>query len=130
MALGMAVMGLGTVVLGLLTNFPVYLGLMAIMGISMPMYNTPAVVVLQTSVDPGFLGRVMSFFTMTSGAFVPLGMVIFGPMADTVSIDTLLVFTGIGMTLMLIPVVCSRELRAVSLPKSEAVVSDAQVNTD
>jgi DHA3 family macrolide efflux protein-like MFS transporter len=111
MALSCALCGILSVGLGLAPNFWLYLVIMAILGISMPLYNAPSMVILQTTVEPVFMGRVMSVFTMVSSTMMPLGMVVFGPIADTVSIEMLLVVTGIIVALLSIPAVASKTLR-------------------
>jgi DHA3 family macrolide efflux protein-like MFS transporter len=67
-------------------------------------------VLLQTTVEAAFMGRVLSVFTMVSSTMMPLGMVVFGPVADIVSIDTLLVGTGIVAALLCIPMMTSKTL--------------------
>ncbi|MDR1263226.1 MAG: MFS transporter [Oscillospiraceae bacterium] len=116
-ALACCVFGVCAVGLGVTENFPVYLALMAGIGISMPLCNTPTTVMLQTLVDPAVLGRVFSFFMMISGTTIPLGMLIFGPLSDRVTIDAILIGTGIGIAMLLIPLLCSKALRAVAYAK-------------
>jgi DHA3 family macrolide efflux protein-like MFS transporter len=41
---------------------------------------------------------------------MPLGMVVFGPIADTVSINILLIGTGIVVALLCIPMITSKTL--------------------
>ncbi len=103
--------GLLFVGLGLCGNFPVYLIIMALVGVAMPLYDTPAMVLLQTTVEPAFLGRVFSVFTMISSVMMPLGMVVFGPLADIVSIDLLLIVTGLAAALLAIIMSTSKTLR-------------------
>jgi DHA3 family macrolide efflux protein-like MFS transporter len=97
--------------LGLAPYFWLYLAIMAILGVSLPLWNAPFMVLLQTTVDPAFMGRVFSVFTMISSVMMPLGMVVFGPLSDTVSIDLLLVGTGIIVALLTIPLIISKTLR-------------------
>jgi DHA3 family macrolide efflux protein-like MFS transporter len=66
---------------------------------------------MQTKVDPAFMGRVLSVFTMTGSVMMPIGMLLFGPLADIVSIDLLLIITGILLVLVGIPFLTSRQLR-------------------
>ncbi|MDR0396209.1 MAG: MFS transporter [Oscillospiraceae bacterium] len=121
MAVADALFGGCTIMLGVTGNFVFYLTMMAVIGISMPLYNTPSAVMIQTNVEPSMLGRVFSFFMMISGAAMPLGMVFFGPLSDRVSIDSLLIATGIGIIALLIPILCSKSLRAVAIaPASQA----------
>lgn len=87
--------GLGTVLLGIVPVFWIYLIVMAVVGVVMPMFNTPATVLLQEKVEPDYLGRVFGVLTMISTSVMPLGMIIFGPLADIVAIEWLLIGTGI-----------------------------------
>ncbi|MDR0407771.1 MAG: MFS transporter [Campylobacteraceae bacterium] len=111
MTLSCALTGLLTVGLGLAPNFSIYLAIMGIMGISLPLWNAPFMTLLQTTVDAAFMGRVMSVFTMVSSTMMPLGMIVFGPIADTVSIEMLLIGTGVVITLLCVPMITSKTLR-------------------
>jgi DHA3 family macrolide efflux protein-like MFS transporter len=111
MALSCALGGLLTIGLGLAPDFLPYLVIMAVLGISLPLYNAPSMALLQTTVDATFMGRVLSVFTMAASTMMPLGMVVFGPVADTVSIETLLIGTGVVVALLCVPMVASRALR-------------------
>ena len=111
MALAVALYGLGVIGLGLVNNFFVYIGIFAGIGIAMPLFNTPIVVLFQSTVDSAFMGRVFSVFTMASSVLMPLAMLAFGPVSDTVAIDVLLIGTGIVITILCIPFVASKTLR-------------------
>ncbi|MDR2428850.1 MAG: MFS transporter [Candidatus Margulisbacteria bacterium] len=112
MALSCAVFGVLTIGLGLAGNFSLYVAFMTAMGLVTPLYNTPAMVLLQTNVETVYMGRVMSVFMMLGGALMPLGMLFFGPFADIVKIDFLLIATGLVITLLAIPYLASKKLRA------------------
>jgi DHA3 family macrolide efflux protein-like MFS transporter len=111
MGLSVVLCGLLAIALGLSPNFALYLAIVAALGIALPLWNAPSVTLLQTKVEPEFMGRVMSVFTMAASTMMPLGMVVFGPVADTISIDTLLIATGAAVTLLAIPMVGSKVLR-------------------
>jgi len=111
MALSCALCGLFDIALGLIPSFWPYIAVMALIGIALPLYNAPSMALMQATVDPAFMGRVLSVFTMATGAMMPVGMLLFGPLADAVSIDTLLVITGLPTALLCIPMVASRGLR-------------------
>ena len=100
MALSGLVMGICTILLGLMPDFRVYLVPMAVFGIAMPFYNTAATVLLQEHVEPDYLGRVFSLFTMLATSAMPLGMLVFGPLADVITVEVLLV---VSSALMVIP---------------------------
>ncbi|GMO62184.1 MAG: MFS transporter [Treponemataceae bacterium] len=109
--------GMGVVLLGLVANFWVYLAVFAFIGITMPLFNTPATVLIQTTVDPAYMGRVFSVIGMISSVMMPTGMLIFGPIADTVSIDILLIGTGAALMLLAIPFVASKTLRKIGMSR-------------
>jgi DHA3 family macrolide efflux protein-like MFS transporter len=111
LSLACVLFGLETIGLGVTGVFPIYIGIMAVMGVTMPLYNAPAMGLLQSTVDPAFMGRVFSVMTMLNSALMPLGMLLFGPAADRVSIDLLLVGTGAVMALLGIPFAVSKALR-------------------
>ncbi|MDR1257784.1 MAG: MFS transporter [Tannerellaceae bacterium] len=111
MSLSCALCGLLAVGLGIAPYFGLYLVIMATMGLSFPLWNTPFMVLLQTTVEQAFMGRVFSVFSMVSSTMMPLGMLVFGPVADSVSINVLLIGTGIIITLLTIPLMSSKTLR-------------------
>jgi DHA3 family macrolide efflux protein-like MFS transporter len=80
--------------LGLTNNFWVYLGIMTLSGLPMPMFNVPVTTMLQERVAPDMQGRVFGVMGLITSAVMPVGMVIFGPLADYVSIELLLVISG------------------------------------
>ncbi|MDR2477376.1 MAG: MFS transporter [Treponema sp.] len=116
MALATALFGIEAVALGFLTNFWLYLAVMAIMGMTMPLYNTPSMVLLQSKIESAYMGRVFGVFGMVSSLMMPAGMLIFGPLSDKVSIDLLLIVTGIVIFLLSIPFITSKVLREAGRP--------------
>ena len=94
MTLSCLVFGATTVALGVIPVFWLYLLVMAIVGIAMPIFNTPAMVLLQEKVEPDYLGRVFGIFGMITSSMMPLGMLVFGPLADIVRVEWLLIGTG------------------------------------
>lgn len=118
------IMAVCTVLLGLMPNFWVYLIPMGLFGIAMPYYNTGATVLLQEHVEPDYLGRVFSVFTMLMTSAMPLGMLIFGPLAEVVSIEVLLIGTGVAMALQLGWVLTNKRLLAAGLPPQKVEIAD------
>jgi len=99
MAAGMALFGAFTIGLGAAPVFPVYIAFMAAAGLTMPMFNTTSYTLLQEKVEGEYLGRVFGVMSMLSGSMMPIGMLIFGPVADVVAIEWLLIGTGAFMLL-------------------------------
>ena len=100
MAIAGILMGLTTFSLGLGIPFWVYSIVMVLCGVSMPLINAPAVTLLQEQVEPQYMGRVFGIMTMITTSMMPLGMVIFGPLADRISVDSILIGTGIAIMLI------------------------------
>lgn len=94
------VIGVFTAALGITSLFWVYLIFMGIIGISIPAFNTPATVLLQQKVEPDYLGRVFGVLGMISSIMMPAGMLIFGPLADIVKIEWLLIITGFALVIL------------------------------
>jgi DHA3 family macrolide efflux protein-like MFS transporter len=83
-----------TFALGVVPVFWFYLCFVAFTGVAIPLFNTPFTVLLQQKVEADFLGRVFGVFGMIS-SMAPAGMLLFGPIADVVRIEWLLIATGL-----------------------------------
>lgn len=86
--------GIGTLALGVVPVFWIYLIVMTMVGAMMPLFNTPSTVMLQEKVEGDYLGRVFGILTMISSVMMPMGMLVFGPIADVIPIEWLLIGTG------------------------------------
>ena len=95
MTLSMFVTGACTFALGVIPVFWIYLTFMGLVGIAMPIFNTPSTVLIQEKVEADFLGRIFGVFGMIASSMMPLGMLLFGPLADIIRIEWLLIGTGI-----------------------------------
>lgn len=114
--LGVFLFGTCTILLGVVPFFWLYVLVMAITGIAMPIFNTPANVMLQEKVEESYLGRVFGVMSMITTSMMPLGMLIFGPIADFVEIEWLLIGTGIAMCLAGFILTRSKKLIEVGKP--------------
>jgi DHA3 family macrolide efflux protein-like MFS transporter len=85
---------------------------MGIIGVSIPLYNTPATVLLQQKVEPDYLGRVFGVLGMISSIMMPMGMLVFGPLADIIKIEWLLIVTGLAMVALSFFIYKNKELVA------------------
>lgn len=94
------IMGVCTFALGIIPVFWIYLLFMAIFGVAMPIFNTPTTVLVQEKVDENYLGRIFGVFSMISTSMMPIGMLIFGPIADFVKIEWLLIGTGLFILIL------------------------------
>lgn len=89
---GAMMIGMGTA-----PFYIIYLVFNFLIGISMPCYNAPVNVLLQENVEPSMQGRVFSIVQIANACALPLGTIIFGPMADIISVQTILIFTGFAV---------------------------------
>lgn len=95
MMLASLIFGACTFAFGVVPDFWIYLIFMLIVGIAMPIFNVPSTVLLQEKVEVDYLGRVFGVLGMISSVMMPLGMLVFGPLADIIKIEWLLMGTGL-----------------------------------
>ncbi|WP_036770012.1 MFS transporter [Photorhabdus australis] len=98
-AVACALSGIFTIALGYAYWFPLYLALNVFLGMIMPCFNAPIVATFQEKVKPEMMGRVFSLVQISMSCSLPLGMVLFGPVADYISVQSLLIICG-GLILL------------------------------
>lgn len=116
MTMSSLIMGICTFALGVVPNFWVYLSFMCLFGAVMPAFNTPATVLLQEKVEENFLGRVFSVLGMISSITMPLAMLVFGPLADAVAIEWMLIGTGVLLVIQGFFLMKNKELIEAGMP--------------
>lgn len=89
-AYGLLMMGLGAAPVFLL-----YLVCNTLIGVTSPCYNAPITVTIQEKVPPELHGRVFSFMQVAGSCALPLGMTVFGPLADAAPIQGILLGAGL-----------------------------------
>ncbi len=112
---GCGVFGLTTLLMGFSPNFWYYLGVMLPMGMTVPVINTGAMTVLQQRVQPDFMGRVFSLIAITESFAMPFSMLVFGPIADFVSVESLLIVTGVLMMIITFLMTRAKEVFAAGV---------------
>ncbi|KOP71008.1 MFS transporter [Bacillus sp. FJAT-21945] len=120
MGFASVIMGVCTFALGIVPGFWIYLVFMALFGVAMPIFNTPATVLLQEKIEEDYLGRVFGVMGMISTSMMPLGMLIFGPIADFIKIEWLLIGTGVFMTILAILLGRSKILMEAGKPAPQS----------
>lgn len=116
MTLSSLITGGCTFAFGVIPNFWVYLVFMSLVGIAMPMFNTPSTVLLQEKVEENYLGRVFGALGMISSSMMPLGMLVFGPLADVIKIEWMLMGTGVLLFILSFFLLGSRVLIEAGKP--------------
>lgn len=118
----LAIMGVLTVALGLSPNLVVFLIVMFLVGLFIPGFSTPSMTVVQEVVEPERHGRVFGFWGIVGAVAMPLGMAIFGPMAEVMSVEAVLVIAGVLMMIALAV--------ALLVPAGRRALAAARVSTD
>ena len=113
--------GVLNVGLGFTTNIFVFFGVVFLMGLAVPAFSTSAMTLLQETVEPERQGRVFGFLGIIMAVAMPLGMAILGPLADVMSVETLLVVSGI-LTMAIVTI-------AVVLPAGKRAIAAAHAST-
>ena len=90
-----AIYGLLMLGLGIAPAFLIYLACNTLIGITSPCYNTPITVTIQEKVPSEMHGRIFSFMQIATSCALPLGMLLFGPLADMIPVQYILIGTGI-----------------------------------
>lgn len=117
-AAAIAVMGLCTFGMGVIPDFWIYLLLMGLVGLFIPLLNAPSMTLLQEKVEEDFLGRVFGVQSMVASSMMPLGMLVFGPLADRMAIELLMAVSG--ALLMIVAFFAIRDRVLVEAGKPEA----------
>ena len=110
-ALAYTLFGVLTILLGVVPGFVGFQIVMTLAGLTLPLMTTPSMALLQEQVDPNMQGRVFSLVQIVMTAMMPLGMAIFGPLADAVRIELLMVVTGIILALLGVGVFKNKHFR-------------------
>lgn len=92
--------GLLLILEGTATNFWIYQLLVGISGILLPIIITLLTVSIQQTADIKILGRVFSIVQVITAGAMPIAILFFGPLADLISIQTILIITGAGLGIM------------------------------
>lgn len=112
--------GVLTTGLGLSTNLWVFFVLCLGVGAAFTLMSTSAMSILQETVEPEMQGRVFGFVGIVMAVSMPLSMVVFGPLADTYAVESLLVIAGLLLSAFVAAVLAApaarRSLASVARP--------------
>lgn len=100
LALGLGAFGLLASGMALAPRFWLYLLLMVFYGIALTIVQTAVTTTIGERTEPQLQGRVFGLLSTAYAGCLPLGMAVFGPLADAVSLKLLMLLTG-AMTALL-----------------------------
>lgn len=98
------IMGIGLLITGLLpkNGFNIFVFLAAIMGMTIPFYYGVLTAILQTKIQPQYLGRVLSLSTSMSMIAMPVGLILSGAFTEVIGVNNWFLLSGIAAVLLTI----------------------------
>ena len=112
LAFGLALFGMMAAAMGISRNFVLYLGCMAVYGVALTVVQTTITTILQESTESFMQGRIFGLMSALYASCYPLGMAMFGPLADSVPLQGIMVLSGIALAGVAGAVFCDRQLDA------------------
>lgn len=90
----LGVFGAGMVLAG---NFIVYLAIMGVYGVAVTTAQTATTTIIQEQSAPEMIGRMFGLMSTMYSGFLPLGMAVFGPLADVIPLPATMVASGVAL---------------------------------
>ena len=103
LTLGMILYSIFAIALGLVTQYWMFVALIFFISFSIPIIQTTTMTMLQEKVQIEMQGRIFSLLNAIFSGIMPLGMILFGVLADIVSINYLIIPAGAILLLIGIP---------------------------
>lgn len=97
LTLSLVIYGSLAALLALTPAFPLYLIAMLGYGIALTMVQTTLTTLLQETTAPALQGRIFGLMSAMYAGFLPLGMAIFGPLADHLPLSALMLASGLAL---------------------------------
>ncbi len=97
---GLAAFGALAIGMGASTNFILYLALMLLYGVALTMVQTATTTLIQERSQPAMQGRVFGLLGSAYSGFLPVGMAVFGPLADAVPLQMVMIASGVALLAM------------------------------
>ena len=114
LAAGLLAFGSFAIGMGFSKNFILYLGLMAFYGVALTMVQTAITTMLQERTDTSMQGRVFGLLGTMYAGFLPLGMTVFGALADIIPLQWIMIGSGIALILIAVITYSHRVLKGVN----------------
>ena len=123
--------GVLSIGMGLSPNLWVFYGFFFLIGLAVPAFFTSAMTMLQETVEPERQGRVFGFVGIVISVAMPIGMAVLGPLADVVSVELLLIGSGVlMMTVITVAVMIPSGRRAVAAVMAVEASRSASVRAE
>ena len=96
-AVGLLILSIMTIGMGVSPYFILYLAMMFVYSIAITMIQTATTTVIQEKAENSMQGRVFGLMGAMYSGFLPVGMAIFGPLADMLPLQWIMVGSGIAL---------------------------------
>ena len=107
---GLGMFGTMAIGMGVSQHFILYLGLMALYGIALTTVQTTITTMLQENSEASMQGRVFGLMSSLYSSCYPIGMTLFGPLADTIPLQGIMIFSGVALIMVASTTYCDKNL--------------------
>ena len=97
---GLLLLSITTIGMGISPYFILYLVMMFVYSIALTMIQTATTTIIQEKAESSMQGRVFGLMGAMYSGFLPVGMAIFGPLADILPLQWIMVGSGIALVLV------------------------------
>ncbi len=118
--LGVMIYGLASLAVGFTKVFWLFVLLMFFIGMTIPAAQSAVFTLVQEKTDPSMLGRVFSLVNVMFTGFMPLGMAIFGPLADVFRIQTMVIGCAVFIIILGLSIFLSGDFYHAGVAAAEA----------
>ena len=98
-AFGLLMLSIMTIGMGVSPYFILYLVMMFVYSVALTIIQTAVTTIIQEKAEGSMLGRVFGLMGAMYSGFLPVGMAIFGPLADMLPLQWIMVGSGIALVL-------------------------------
>lgn len=106
---GIMIYGVASLAVGYTNIFWIFAVFMFFIGMTIPAAQTAVFTLVQEKTDSSMLGRVFSLVNVMFTGFMPLGMAVFGPLADFVRIQTMVILCAVFIIFLGLTILGSRD---------------------
>ena len=99
-AFGLLILSIMTIGMGITPYFVHYLAMMFVYSIALTIIQTATTTIIQENAQDSMIGRVFGLMGAMYSGFLPVGMAVFGPLADVLPLQWVMVGSGIALVLV------------------------------
>ena len=99
-AFGLLILSIMTIGMGITPYFVLYLAMMFVYSIALTIIQTATTTIIQENAQESMIGRVFGLMGAMYSGFLPVGMAVFGPLADVLPLQWVMIGSGIALVLV------------------------------